>query len=102
RPGCVRRARLSGRRGWVSTDSRDMREILMRIMYELRSVRLGLVAALIGTLSLAQGCAGDPNAVAGTPISKERQDAERDARAKAYGKGMPLGKNGRPVKSSAR
>jgi hypothetical protein len=71
-------------------------------MRNLHKNRLLLGASLLALMALTQGCGSDPNASMGPPMSQEQQNAERDARQKAYGRGMPLGRGGKVIKPHAR
>jgi hypothetical protein len=72
---------------------------MIRVLHEKR---LLLGSGLLALLALSQGCSGDPNATIGPPVSQEQQNAERDARQRAYGQGMPVGKGGKVVKPHVR
>jgi acyl-CoA reductase-like NAD-dependent aldehyde dehydrogenase len=74
----------------------------MGIMTTFQKQRILLGSGLVALLALAQGCGGDPNATMGPPISQEQQNAERAAREKAYGHGMPFGRGGKLVKPHVR
>jgi hypothetical protein len=71
----------------------------MHMLRLLNSKRMIICIGLLGLFALSSGCGGDVNATVRQPTAeeKEHQDAERAARAKAYAKGMPVGKGGMPV-----
>jgi hypothetical protein len=64
---------------------------IVRILHANRMVR---ALGLLGLLALLSGCDSvDPSPkAAGQPTSQEQQDAERQARLKAYGKTTIPGK----------
>jgi hypothetical protein len=60
---------------------------LMRIVKVLHRSRVFVAPGMLGLLSLAGGCGSDPNTQPpAPPTTQAQQDAEREARQKAYGK----------------